>query len=60
MLYSCMTNAFHFALRSRSGWKSAETGEECLNLRMFSSLGSFLQFFLAGQGVTDIKIIWNK
>ena len=45
MLYSYVPNAFCFAFRLRSGCSCAETCEECLNLRMFDSLDTFLQFF---------------
>ena len=40
-----MPNAFHFALRSISAWRCAQTYEECSNLIVFSRLDFSLQFF---------------
>ena len=42
MLYSYAPNGYNFSLRSRSGGRSAQTYEKCLNLSIFSRLGLFL------------------
>ena len=45
--FSCVRNGFYFVLRSILAGRSAQTYEECSNLRIISLLGLFLQ--LLGQ-----------
>ena len=43
--FSCVSNCFYFALRSRSPWTSAQTYEKCSELSIFSRLSPFLRLF---------------